>query len=133
MEILGKTDFDLLPKNEALRSLKDDLTVMQSREPIRDRIERITRPSGEIVWVSATKIPWVDVDGCVHGIIGISRNVTKRIAAEQEAKRLLTVISQQVLKPLLVISPVLLATLKNKTHRQILKHLIVTLTRLRKT
>lgn len=87
-QIRGKTDWDLLPHNEAKRVVDDDLWVMKSKTPIRDKVERITRRSGEVVWVSVNKFPWVLEDDCVIGVISISRNITKRVLAEQRAKRI---------------------------------------------
>lgn len=83
-QILGKTDYDLLPREEAERSVQDDLWVMQNRTPIKDRREQITHPNGETVWVSVTKMPLM-YDNAVSGIIGFSIDITEQVNAEQRA------------------------------------------------
>lgn len=122
-QIRGKTDFDLLPKSEAQRSLADDIWVLTHREAIRDRIEKITRPNGEVVWVSATKIPWIDSDGCIHGIIGISRNITRRIAAEEERNKILKIISTDIFKPFQSIYPSLHRIFRNTRYCKMLNRI----------
>src|SRR5690606_31898412 len=60
-EILGKTDFDLHPKNMAQGFYDDDQTVIQSGEPLRDREELvIDAATGESRWHSTTKVPLRD-------------------------------------------------------------------------
>ncbi|MHC4479766.1 MAG: PAS domain S-box protein, partial [Planctomycetota bacterium] len=80
--ILGKTDADFYPPEEAERMAADDLKVMETGEPVVDKEEKITRPDGEVRWVSATKVPRCDQEGRITGTIGISRDVTERRRAE---------------------------------------------------
>lgn len=81
-EIAGKTDFDLFPKKRAERMAKDDLWVMKTGKPLIDKIERATRPDGVDNYVSTTKIPHFDSNGKVIGIIGITRDITRRMQFE---------------------------------------------------
>lgn len=89
-QILGKTDWDLLPAEEARKAHADDLWVMRNRTPIKNRVEKITHANGEAVYVSVTKMPWLDGD-IVYGIISISWDITDQVRAE---KRMDTLIAQ---------------------------------------
>ncbi|MFO8053327.1 MAG: ATP-binding protein [Candidatus Omnitrophota bacterium] len=82
-EVIGKTDFDIFPKKRAKIMQKDDSWVIENKKPIIDKIERATRPDGEDNYVSTTKIPRFDEKGKVIGLIGITRDITRRRRLEQ--------------------------------------------------
>jgi len=87
-QIHGKTDWDLLPAEEAKKAYDDDSWVMKNKTPIKNRIEKITHPNGEIVYVSVTKMPWQDGD-VVRGIISISWDITEQIHAEKRTRNII--------------------------------------------
>jgi PAS domain S-box-containing protein len=76
-DMIGKTDFDFLPEDVARQAFDDDTRIIQTGEPIIDKIEKITGSDGLIRWFSVTKIPRYDKDGNIIGTIGVSRNVTE--------------------------------------------------------
>lgn len=82
-QIVGKTDFDIFPRERAERMREDDQYVLKTGKPIIDKIERGTRPDGVDNYVSTTKIPRFDAHGKVVGLIGITRDVTKRVQFEK--------------------------------------------------
>ena len=82
-EVAGKTDFDIFPKKRAQRMAKDDEYVFKTGKPIIDKIERATRPDGLDNYVSTTKIPRYDNKGKLVGLIGITRDVTRRMHLER--------------------------------------------------
>ena len=82
-QIVGKTDFDIFPRERAERMHEDDQFVLKTGKPIIDKIERGTRPDGVDNYVSTTKIPRFDDKGNVVGLIGITRDVTKRMQFER--------------------------------------------------
>jgi len=92
-QILGKTDFDLLPLDQAQSAVADDLWVMQHKRPIKNRRERITHPNGEVVWVSVTKMPLM-YDEAVSGIIGFSIDITQQVKAEERAAKIAALVRQ---------------------------------------
>ncbi len=53
--MIGKTDFDFMSPEETRSSWGDDKRVMETEEPIRDRIKKRTRMVGSEVWVSDRK------------------------------------------------------------------------------
>ncbi|MCF7873330.1 MAG: PAS domain-containing protein [Candidatus Omnitrophica bacterium] len=82
-EVIGKTDFDIFPKSRAQMMQKDDLWVIKNKKPIIDKVERATRPDGQDNYSSTTKIPRFDKKGSVIGLIGITRDITRRRRLEQ--------------------------------------------------
>ncbi len=82
-EVVGKTDFDIFPSQRAERMNKDDQYVLKTGKPIIDKIERGTRPDGVDNYVSTTKIPRFDKKGRVTGLVGVTRDVTKRMQLER--------------------------------------------------
>ncbi|MCF7871187.1 MAG: PAS domain-containing protein [Candidatus Omnitrophica bacterium] len=82
-KVVGKTDFDIFPKSRAKLMQKDDLWVIKNKKPIIDKVERATRPDGQDNYSSTTKIPRFDEKGSVIGLIGITRDITRRRRLEQ--------------------------------------------------
>ncbi len=82
-QVVGKTDFDIFPKKRAELMFKDDQQVIKTGKPIIDKVERATRPDGVDNYVSTTKIPRYDQKGKVIGLIGITRDVTRRMQFER--------------------------------------------------
>ena len=76
-EIIGKTDFDIYPEENAKKMVQDDLEVISSNKPKLDIEENIIMPDGRNIWLIANKIPLHDKDGKVIGIMGISHDITK--------------------------------------------------------
>lgn len=73
--ILGKTDFDLMPHEQAQKAFEDDLWVMQNKKSIENMEEIVTYPNGRTVKKSTTKSPLVYENGEVGGVICISRYI----------------------------------------------------------
>ena len=80
-EILGKTDFDLFPKELAEKYRHDDHQVMESGQTLED-IEEFNAPDGSLVFVDVMKAPVREQDGSVAGVQGIFWDVTSRRLAE---------------------------------------------------
>ncbi|MDD2751703.1 MAG: ATP-binding protein [Candidatus Omnitrophica bacterium] len=78
-QVIGKTDFDIFPKERAQKMFEDDLKVIKTGKAIIDKIERATRADGVDNYVSTTKIPRFDDKARVVGLIGITRDITKRM------------------------------------------------------
>lgn len=82
-EMIGMTDFDFYPK-EAEKMAADDKRVMETGKPIVNKVEKLTRPSGERRWASFIKVPLRDEKGVIIGTMGISRDITVLKRAEEE-------------------------------------------------
>ncbi|MBC7189530.1 diguanylate cyclase, partial [Candidatus Aerophobetes bacterium] len=89
-EMIGKTDFDLYPEEQARKMWEDDLKVMRSKRPIINKVEEATHTPGEKRWVSVTKLPLFDEKGNVAGIMGISRDITEQKRKEDKLSYMAT-------------------------------------------
>ncbi|MBL7091799.1 MAG: PAS domain-containing protein [Candidatus Omnitrophica bacterium] len=78
-DIAGKTDFDFFPKERAQRMAEDDMYVMRTGKSIIDKIERATRVDGVDNYVTTTKMPRHNDKGQIIGLIGITRDITRRM------------------------------------------------------
>ena len=82
-EIIGKTDFDLNPREIAEGYRSKDLEVIATGE--RQRFEELLRRSdGSTFWLETIKTALRDADGRIIGTVGIARDVTERRQAERE-------------------------------------------------
>lgn len=81
-EINGKTDYDLFPKNMAVKFREDDQRVMESGN-IEEKEEKYTR-SGREVWFQTVMTSVKDENGNAIGILGIFWDITERKQMEKE-------------------------------------------------
>jgi len=86
-EMIGKTDFDILPENEAKKAFDDDEEVLKTGKFIINKVEKLTGIDGSERWVSVTKIPRFDPEGNIIGTMGISRDITEWKRLEELYKK----------------------------------------------
>ena len=86
--MVGKTDFDFLPAEQAQKTFDDDSKILQTGCAIINSIEKITGSDGKEQWISVTKVPRYDSSGAIIGTMGISRNVTEWKKLEDISKPL---------------------------------------------
>lgn len=86
-ELLGKTAFDLFPNEKAIALNAEDLGVMKSRGAILESERTATDREGNTIWLQTTKVPLIDNNEHVVGIVGLHRNVTRRKEAEQRLRQ----------------------------------------------
>jgi|WetSurMetagenome_2_1015567.scaffolds.fasta_scaffold05385_3 PAS domain S-box-containing protein len=75
--MIGKTDFNYLPAEQAQKALDEDTQILQTGKPIINSLKRIMDQNGAEQLISVTKIPRYDLGGKIVGIFGLSRNVTE--------------------------------------------------------
>ncbi len=85
-EIVGKSDFDFLPHELAERFRADELSIMNSGQPLINREEPMDSITGTTRWNLATKVPLRDDQGNIIGIVGMGRDITERKRAEEALK-----------------------------------------------
>ncbi|MDB4557759.1 PAS domain-containing protein [bacterium] len=83
-ELVGKNDYDFSPAELACNYVADDQIVMRTRESLFDREESHKAKSGDDIWLLTTKVPLVDEQGLVNGVVGIGHDITARKRAERE-------------------------------------------------
>jgi PAS domain S-box-containing protein len=82
-EILGKTDFDLFPKELATAFYADEQEVMRSGQPLHNREEKEIDGTGNETYILTTKVPLRDTKGRVTGVAGIGRDIGQRKKSEE--------------------------------------------------
>ncbi len=85
-EAVGKTDFDLFPKDVAEKFWADDQAVIQG-QPVIDREEYFFNAEGGKCWLLTSKVPLRDPQGKITGLVGIGRDITKFKQAEEALAR----------------------------------------------
>jgi two-component system, cell cycle sensor histidine kinase and response regulator CckA len=85
-EAIGKSDFDLFPKEIAGAFFADDQAVLKG-EPVINREEKAVLQNGETRWLLSSKIPWRDASGKIIGLVGIGRDITEKKNLEAEVLR----------------------------------------------
>ena len=82
-DVIGKSDFDLMPKEPAEIYRATDLEVTTSGQ--RSRIDEMRRDKfGKTYWVETIKTALRGPDGRIIGTVGIARDLTERKLAENE-------------------------------------------------
>lgn len=91
LDVLGKTDYDLSPKELADKFREDDERVLQG-EPVLGRIEQVTGADHLVRTISVTKLPVRDSEGKIIGTVGFTQPVAEKHTEELSSK-LLTALS----------------------------------------
>lgn len=74
-EIIGRTDFDLFPKSQAERYIKEDLEMLKSGKPM-VKESNISGFNGS-KWLHMVKIPVYEADGKMRGLLCSGRDITE--------------------------------------------------------
>jgi PAS domain S-box-containing protein len=82
-EMIGKTDYDILSKEDADNIVPIKQKVLKTGKPVRIELPLVSR-TGEKNYFEGTYIPKSDGSGRVDGLIGYFRNITERKSAEQK-------------------------------------------------
>jgi phosphoserine phosphatase RsbU/P len=75
-EIIGKSDFDFWSEDTAKEAAADEKRIMETRQPMVGKVERLVHPDGRVTWDYTTKMPLLDSRGNVIGICGINKDFT---------------------------------------------------------
>ncbi len=93
-KVIGKTDFDLFPREQAEFFTRKDREALDGRAVVDVAEEPLDTPNQGRRWLHTKKIPIVDDAGRALYLLGISEDITERkrfeeelIAARQEADR----------------------------------------------
>jgi PAS domain S-box-containing protein len=85
-ESIGKTDFDLFPRELAEKLNADDQKVIHG-EPVINRDEYFLDDQGREHWLLTSKLPLRDQNGTIIGLVGINRDITARKQADRNFSR----------------------------------------------
>jgi PAS domain S-box-containing protein len=84
-DLLGKTVFDLFSKDIAQGMINDDREVFSTGRPKLNIMEQFESAAG-MRWVQTDKIPILDNDGKVIGLVGFAQDITEQKEAEEARK-----------------------------------------------
>jgi PAS domain S-box-containing protein len=85
-KMLGKSDYDLFPKEEADFFVQKDREVLSSGRLVEIPEEVLHTPGGDRI-LHTKKIPLLDGAGEAQHLVGITEDITERKRAEEELKR----------------------------------------------
>ncbi|MFZ0825832.1 MAG: PAS domain S-box protein [Verrucomicrobiia bacterium] len=81
-ELIGKTDADFFPAEQAAQFRADELAVLGGT-PMIDKEEALVRSDGRRQIILTTKLPFRDSSGKIVGLLGYGRDITDRKRAEE--------------------------------------------------
>jgi PAS domain S-box-containing protein len=93
-DIIGKTDLEIFPGEIGFRGYEDDMMVLQSGKPVIDREEDFIDGKGNHRWLLTSKLPLVDENGKVTGLVGIGHDITERKRMDKELRKLYQAVEQ---------------------------------------
>lgn len=85
-DAIGKSDFDLFPREMAEKFWADDQKVLEGN-PVINREEIVSDSDGHKRWMLTSKLPLRDQDGKITGLVGIGRDITEHKLAEDALTR----------------------------------------------
>ena len=86
-EVVGKTDFDFHPAEQAQEYYDDEQRILLRGEPLINKLERQLDPDGNEIWASVTKVPIYTQSGSIAGLVGLSRDITQLKQTEQALRQ----------------------------------------------
>ena len=82
-EVLGKTPFDLMPKDEVAKMTRIFVETAKSKRPIHNLENLAVHKNGNTVVLETSGVPIEDEKGNLLGYRGIDRDITERKKVEQ--------------------------------------------------
>lgn len=76
-DVVGKTDFDFFPSEEAKAFYQDEQEIVKTGKPIVNKLEKAHFQDGTVHWMLTTKVPVRDEHGGIVGILALARDVTE--------------------------------------------------------
>jgi len=82
--VTGRTDFDVYSEERARTAYDDERRILETGEPLVNKLESTRTVEGTTSWVLTTKMPWRDDDGNIIGTFGVSHDITALKEAEEK-------------------------------------------------
>ncbi len=87
-DIIGKSDFDMGWAAQAEIYRSDDRLVMETGRRKIGYEEPMTAPDGRRVWLRTSKVPLLDTEGKIKGVLGTYEDITQHKLAEEQITQL---------------------------------------------
>lgn len=85
-EVIGKTDFELFPREKAVIYRESDQRVMRTGKAARMTVS-LACADGKVTWFDTIKVPILDAQGGVEGTAGVARDITERQSLLRDLER----------------------------------------------
>jgi PAS domain S-box-containing protein len=82
-QFVGRSDFDFFPPDQAQALFESEQRLMETKEPIVNRVQLTTVGGQAVRWGLDNKAPIVDRTGEVVGLVGSSSDITEMKRAEE--------------------------------------------------
>ena len=83
-ELLGKSDFDLFPREEAEGYWAEEAAILHTGTPlVNQSVSYPIAPDGTQAWLQVTKVPLRDTQAQVTGLVGLIRDISELKHTEQ--------------------------------------------------
>jgi two-component system, cell cycle sensor histidine kinase and response regulator CckA len=93
-EAIGKSDFEIYPRELAAEYFANDQALIQTGRSLINHEEKVVTPDGQTHWFLSSKIPLRDATGIIIGLLGMGRDITERIKAEESSRLLGSAVEQ---------------------------------------
>lgn len=84
-DIVGRTDFDLVPADRAVFFRDRDAETLRLREPHRME-ETVCFPDGRIVLLETIKTPYYGPSGAILGLVAVARDITEKARTQRDLR-----------------------------------------------
>lgn len=98
-KLLGRTAAEVFPRPLGEAYLAQDLALIRECEPLLDKLELHTYPTGDPGWCLTTKLPLKDRAGGCIGLVGISQDLYAPTADYQDVAIALAAVQQALDHP----------------------------------
>jgi diguanylate cyclase (GGDEF)-like protein/PAS domain S-box-containing protein len=85
-EVIGKTDFEMAWKEDAEAYRADDAAVLAGRGAKIGYEEPQHRPDGSVLWLRTSKVPMLDADNTIMGVLGTYEDTTEQRTREEQLR-----------------------------------------------
>lgn len=82
LHFVGKNDFELFPTETAKSYFEVDQQVLKTKKPWTEKVWD-NLPDGQRIYLQNIKVPFVDNEGKILGLVGICHDITDRYNAEK--------------------------------------------------
>lgn len=96
--LVGKSDYDIWPKELADKYVKDDLAIMENQKT--SAVEELIQGEDGVRWHETQKTPLFNEKGEIVGTTGFSRDITERKEIDRMKNEFVSMVSHELRTPL---------------------------------